>query len=231
MMKASKGNSKFKTLPLPLHPFALRTKEELFNTFTHVAGVLFTLVTAGFLFDLGLAAGWKFTLGTVLFLCGMLLMFTASSIYHWCLPGLSKQRLRIADHIGIYVMIAASYTPICIGVVDGVLGWTVFGLQWAAVVAGIFYKMAAIGKYPRFSLFVYLLLGWSVVFIAEPVYTRLTATTLWFILGEGLFYTSGTYFYAHDHRKYFHGIWHIFVLWGAVCHWVAVWTILKHVPE
>ena len=85
-------------------------------------------------------------------------------------------------------MIAASYTPICIGVVGGALGWTVFGLLWAVVVAGIIYKVKALGRYPKLSLSLYLAMGWSVVFIAEPVVSKLSLPSLLWILAEGLFY-------------------------------------------
>lgn len=124
-------------------------------------------------------------------------------------------------------MIAASYTPICIGVVGGTLGWTVFGLLWAMVIGGACYKFTAINKYPRLSLFLYLAMGWSVVFIAEPVISRLSAATLLLILLEGISYTGGTYFFAHDNRRFYHGIWHLFVLLGAFFHWMAIFTFLS----
>lgn len=205
---------------------AKRSGEEIFNTLTHLGGVAFTLGMAWIILRLGYRAGWQHAFGVTFFTSGMLLMFAASTLYHWWLPGKGKHWLRIFDHIGIYVMIAASYTPICIGVVGGALGWTVFGLLWVAVIAGACYKIAAIGKYPRLSLLLYLLMGWSVVFIAVPVCRNLTATSLLLILAEGLFYTGGTYFFAHDHRPYFHGIWHLCVLAGAVSHWAAVLSIL-----
>ena len=204
-----------------------RTNEEIFNTATHLAGVILTLSLAWIILNLSYRTNWQYAFGVTFFTCGMLIMFAASTIYHWWMPGKGKRFLRVFDHIGIYIMIAASYTPICIGVVGGALGWTVFGLLWAAVVGGAFYKITAINKYPKLSLFIYLVMGWSIVFIAEPVYEKLSATSLTFILCEGLFYTSGTYFFAHDYRHYYHGIWHIFVLLGAVCHWAAIVTILS----
>ena len=99
-----------------------RSSEERFNTFTHLGGVLFTLGAAWIILKLGYESNWKNAFGTTTFTCGMLLMYAASSLYHWCLPGKCKQRLRILDHISIYVMIAASYTPVCIGVVGGAVG-------------------------------------------------------------------------------------------------------------
>ncbi len=204
-----------------------RSKEEIFNTLTHFAGVIITLGIAWIIIWLGYSAGWKHAFGVTFFTVGMLLMFSFSTLYHWWPEGKGKRVLRILDHISIYVMIAASYTPICIGVVGGALGWTVFGLLWAVVGGGIAYKIAAINRYPKLSLTLYLIMGWSIIFIAHPVLQKLTALPLLFILLEGLFYTSGTYFFARDekHRGY-HGIWHLFVLAGAVAHWAAVLTIL-----
>ena len=204
-----------------------RSAEERFNTLTHLAGVVFTLIAAWFILRLGYQAGWKNAFGTIFFTCGMLLMYAASTLYHWWMPGRGKRCLRVLDHISIYVMIAASYTPICIGVVGGAVGWTVFGILWGVALGGAVYKIAALGRWPRLSLLLYLVMGWTFVFIAEPVCTRISTPALICLLFEGLFYTSGTYFFAHDSRRFYHGIWHIFVLLGSVSHWLAILFILS----
>ena len=204
-----------------------RSAEERFNTLTHLAGVVFTLIAAWFILRLGYQSGWKNAFGTTFFTCGMLLMYAASTLYHWWMPGRGKRCLRVLDHISIYVMIAASYTPICIGVVGGAVGWTVFGILWGVALGGAVYKIAALGRWPRLSLLLYLVMGWTFVFIAEPVCTRISTPALICLLFEGLFYTSGTYFFAHDLRRFYHGIWHIFVLLGSVSHWLAILFILS----
>lgn len=204
-----------------------RSAEERFNTLTHLAGVVFTLIAAWFILRLSYQAGWKNAFGTTFFTCGMLLMYAASTLYHWWMPGRGKRCLRVLDHISIYVMIAASYTPICIGVVGGAVGWTVFGILWGVALGGAVYKIAALGRWPRLSLLLYLVMGWTFVFIAEPVCTRISTPALICLLFEGLFYTSGTYFFAHDSRRFYHGIWHIFVLLGSVSHWLAILFILS----
>lgn len=204
-----------------------RSGEERFNTLTHLIGVVFTLAAAWFILKLGYGSNWKNAFGTTFFTCGMLLMYAASTLYHWAMPGKAKRRLRIFDHISIYVMIAASYTPICVGVVGGALGWTVFGILWGVALGGAVYKLTAMDRYPRLSLFLYLLMGWSFIFMAEPVCSRLSTRALCAILAEGLFYTSGTWFFAHDSKPYFHGVWHIFVLLGSVAHWLAILFILS----
>lgn len=205
---------------------ARRSTEELFNTCTHLAGVIFALTTAYVTLKPAFACGPALAMGVTCFTVAMLLMYAASTLYHWWMPGVVKRRLRVLDHISIYTMIAASYTPICIGVVGGTLGWTVFGIQWAVAVGGTIYKITAIDKWPRLSLFIYLVMGWTFVFVAEPVCSRITSGTLIALLSEGFFYTAGTYFFAHDNRPYYHGIWHIFVLLGSVAHWTAILLIL-----
>ena len=165
-------------------------------------------------------------MGVIFFIVGMFLMFLSSTIYHWLKPGRVKQIMRKLDHISIYVMIACSYAPICLGVVGGWLGWTVFGFLWAVVLGGTFYKIYAIGKWPRLSLALYLLMGWSVLLILKPVMDRLEPISMLLLVAEGIFYTSGTYFFAHDSKPHFHAVWHIFVLLGAMAHWLAVLTIV-----
>lgn len=165
--------------------------------------------------------------GVIFFIVGMFLMFLSSTIYHWVHPGIAKDVLRKLDHISIYVMIACSYTPICVGVVGGWIGWTVFGVQWAAVIGGTFYKIFALGKYPKLSLALYLVMGWSVLLVIEPVMSRLSWLAISFLFAEGLFYTAGTYFFANDNKLHFHAIWHVFVLLGAISHWSVVLCVIN----
>lgn len=207
----------YKTL-CPVH-------DELGNTWTHLIGAVFALSSIWMAWP-AVAVSWEMAFGVIFFIVGMFLMFLSSTVYHWVHPGHLKQVLRKCDHISIYVMIACSYTPICIGVVGGWIGWTIFGVQWALVIAGAVYKMVAIGKYPRLSLALYLLMGWSVLFVFQPVVQQLSALSLSLLLAEGLLYTAGTYFFAHDDRRHYHAIWHVFVLLGAMAHWGVVLSIL-----
>ncbi|MBO4906346.1 MAG: hemolysin III family protein [Bacteroidaceae bacterium] len=195
------------------------------NTWTHLVGAVFALTSMWVIWP-AVNAGWQMAMGVIFFISGMFLMFLSSTIYHWLRPGVVKRAMRKVDHISIYVMIACSYSPICLGVVGGWLGWTVFGLLWAVVIGGTFYKIYAIGKWPKLSLALYLVMGWSVLLIAKPVMERLEVITMLLLLAEGLLYTSGTYFFAHDSKPHFHAVWHVFVLLGAMAHWLAVLTIV-----
>ena len=195
------------------------------NVLTHLVGVVFALSSV-WLVWLAAKVSPQMLFGVVCFLVGMFFMFLSSTAYHWVHGRRLKRVLRKCDHISIYVMIACSYTPILVGVVGGWLGWTVFALQWLAVIAGAVYKIVALGRYPRLSLAIYLVMGWSIVFIARPVLSALTPATLWLLLAEGIAYTAGTYFFAHDDRPHYHAVWHLFVLLGAIAHWGAVLTLL-----
>ena len=204
-----------------------RTNEELANTWTHFAGFLFAVLTSWLLIWFGSRIDWQMTLGVSIFVGGMMMMYGCSALYHWVVRKNVKSVLRKFDHICIYVMIAASYTPICIGVVGGVLGWTIFALQWALVVAGAFYKVFALGRWPALALGIYLAMGWSIVFFIKPVVLAMNTLPVICVVAEGLFYTLGTYFYSHDReRKYYHAIWHGFVLLGSLAHWFAVLFIV-----
>jgi len=200
---------------------------EKLNTITHLIGVVFALSSIWMVWP-AVYRGWEYAFGVLFFIVGMFLMFLASTAYHWVPQehSTAKGVLRRLDHISIYVMIACSYTPICVAVIGGWLGWLVFGLQWAVVIGGVFYKVFAMGRYPRLSLALYLIMGWSVVLIIRPVMLSLTTPAMLCIVAEGILYTIGTYFFAHDDRKYYHGVWHIFVLLGAMAHWAAVLLII-----
>lgn len=152
-------------------------------------------------------------------------MFAASTLYHWWLRVRETASAYLRSYRYLYHDCCFVYSYMYWGSwrcawVDGIRTALGYGYRWG------FYKITAINKYPRLSLIIYLVMGWSVVFIAEPVYSELSITPLLFILAEGLFYTSGTYFFSHDSRPYYHGIWHIFVLLGAICHWSTVLCIL-----
>lgn len=200
------------------------------NTWTHLIGVVFALSSIWMAWP-AVYAGWQMAFGVIFFIAGMFMMFLSSTLYHWARPGKAKTILRKLDHISIYVMIACSYTPICVGVIGGTLGWFMFALQWFVVALGTVYKIIALGKYPRLSLALYLIMGWSVLLMVKPVLENMSTLSLAFLLLEGIFYSAGTYFFAHDSRRHYHAIWHIFVLLGAISHWSVVLTILLNVNK
>lgn len=203
----------------------LPSKGEQGNTWIHFIGVVFALSSIWMVWP-AIHTSWQMAFGVLFFIVGMFLMFLSSTIYHWLRPGIAKDILRKCDHISIYVMIACSYTPICVGVIGGWVGWTVFGFLWFVALVGSIVKIVAIGKRPKLSLAMYLVMGWSVLFIFPTVWAKLSALSLIFLFSEGILYTVGTYFFANDKRPHYHAIWHVFVLLGAIAHWSVILTIL-----
>ena len=153
---------------------------ERFNAFTHLAGLLMMLAISWVLIWFGYTKNWENAFGVTFFTVGMLLMYLASVTYHFWKPGTKgKLILRKLDHISIYILIASSYTPICMQLVEDnmlVEGWVSFGIIWFLALLGIFYKIFWWLQYPRLSIILYLILGWSILFFIEPV--RLSLTTL-----------------------------------------------------
>ena len=201
--------------------------EEKLNAWTHAVGIAFAVVACVLLLCKCSTCDWQYQVGVVVFAFGALMQYVASTIYHLAENPQRKDRLRIFDHVSIYVLIAASYTPVWLSILGGVVGWVGFGLMWAVAIGGLIYKLLAIGKFPRLSLIIYLVMGWSVVFVAKPVWDATPAVGLWWLLVEGLAYSGGAVFYAnHKRYRYFHLVWHLFVLMGTVAHFMFLWNTL-----
>ena len=206
--------------------------EEKANTLTHIVPLIATFVFAWPL--IALASRLQKTAprfqvpGSVLFIAGMIVMYGSSTLYHAVSEQRCKARLRIADHIAIYVMIAGSYSLICISVVGGWMGWSLFIFLWACVIAGTIGKFIALGKHPRLSLALYLAMGWVALLILYPMWQSIPHAAFFWIIAEGVFYTTGSYFFKKDEKHdYYHAIWHVFIVLGSLSHSIATWLILR----
>ena len=208
-------------------------QEEKANTWTHLVPLIVTLIIVYPLMALAVQcqiSNFKFQIaGTALFLLGMFLMFLSSTLYHIITEPKHKARLRIFDHISIYVMIAGSYSPICLTVLGGWMGWTLFIFLWACVLAGAIGKFIALGKYPRLSLALYLAMGWVALLILYPLWKHMSHAAFAWVFAEGIFYSIGAYFFNKDEEHaFYHAIWHVFITLGAASHTVATWLILNN---
>ena len=206
--------------------------EEKANMLTHLFPTLTTLAIAWPLLRLAYQSEiihHKFEIvGTALFLLGMLLMFLSSTLYHAVTEPFHKARLRIFDHISIYVMIAGSYSIICLSVVGGWMGISLFIFLWACVLAGAIGKFIALGKYPKLSLALYLAMGWAALLILWPMWKNMSHAAFAWVFAEGIFYTTGSYFFNKDEEHaFYHAIWHVFITLGAASHTIATWLILS----
>ena len=203
------------------------SSEEVANTLTHLFPLIGSFFVIKPLVRMALALNYFALSGTLLFLLGLVQMFAASTFYHAVQEPTIKTRLRILDHIAIYFMIAGSYSLICLYVVGGWVGWTLFIFLWTCVAAGIFGKVIALGKYPNLSLILYLAMGWVALLILKPMWLNMPHEAFWWIVAEGVFYTAGAYFFHGDEKHaYWHAIWHIFITLGAFSHTVATYLIL-----
>ncbi|HBT97251.1 MAG TPA: hemolysin III [Desulfobulbaceae bacterium] len=202
--------------------------EEIGNAISH--GVMALIILGGIAptaIHAYLRHGTLAVVGTSIFMCSLFLMFLSSSLYH-CMTVDTRQRqvMQILDHISIYVAIAGTYTPIALSVIGGWQGVAVASLQWIMVIFGILYKSIAKRKIPKVSLTIYLVMGWSIVFVA-PLFIRNASWQMQLLLlGGGVFYSAGSYFYTQKGKKFFHMVWHLFVDLGAVCHFLAVLLFL-----
>jgi hemolysin III len=202
--------------------------EELAHWATHALGAVASLAGIAWLLATAMANGagpWRAT-GGVVFGASALLLFTTSVLYHGTTSPRLKPRLRLLDHSAIYVLIAGTYTPFALGVLDGGWGWTLFGLVWGLALAGIAAKLTLGFRFPLASTLLYLAMGWIGVVAARPLMQSLTPAELGWIVAGGLVYTAGVPFYLWKKRPYAHAVWHLFVLGGVACHFVAVLSVM-----
>lgn len=198
-------------------------REEWANTLTHAVGVLAAASGGALLITLASLGGdpWRIV-GAAVFTTTLLLLYSASSLYHAARTPELKKRLKILDHAAIYLLIAGTYTPFTLGGLRGGWGWSLFGVIWGLAVGGVVFKLFSAGRFRLVSTLIYLAMGWLVLIAAGPMVRLLDASVLAWLVAGGLAYTSGTVFY-HNHRiPYSHAVWHLFVLAGSACHGVAV---------
>ncbi|MBR5695041.1 MAG: hemolysin III family protein [Paludibacteraceae bacterium] len=205
-----------------------KKKAELANTWTHGAALLIFCLMAIPLLWKGFQHGnLALNLGLFLFVAGEVMMFSSSMIYHWVKSPAKKSLLRYFDHSAIYVSIAGSYSPILLYAIGGTLGNVFFFIIWSLTILGIVYKIFFLGKYPKFSLALYLAMGWMVVILAKPIFENFPPICLWMLLGEGIAFTFGTYFFwKDDSHTYYHSVWHVLVYVGCLFHCLLLWFLL-----
>ena len=204
------------------------THEEVANTATHFLGVLLAPIMLFFLLYLIPSHSWESQFSVIVFCLGVLILYASSSIYHFILPSHAKMVMRYFDHINIYVLIAASYTPIFVCGLGGTLGWIMFAVEWLLVIAGGIFKVLCLGKHPKLSLVLYMLMGWSFIVVVVPFYNSLSSVTLGIFLAEGMLYMLGSFFFVKDSvHRYFHAIWHVFVLSGTILHFFLVLSLFQ----
>lgn len=197
--------------------------EEIANSVSHGAGFVAAAVGTPFLLaEASRAGGVADLIGAAVFALTVLLAYLASTIYHAVPWVRAKQVLRTLDHGSIFLLIAGTYTPFTLGVLRGGWGWTLFGLVWTLALAGVVMKAMGGVRFHKLSLAVYLAMGWLIIIAVGPLVERMPAAGLAWLVAGGLVYTGGVVFYALDRYRYCHFIWHLFVIAGTACHFMAV---------
>lgn len=199
-------------------------KEELANTISHALGILFCLIVIPFaLVKANQDSSLLMTLSVLVFGIGLLLVYTFSTIYHITQNQKIKKLLNIGDHISIYFLIAGTYTPIIYAYLPYKDAFNFLSIMWGIVLFGLLFKVIFKKKFEWFSLILYLIMGWMLVFIITPIKESMPNEILYWIIAGGISYTFGVYFYVKDNKRYYHAIWHVFVLLGSVLHFVAIY--------
>ncbi len=197
--------------------------EEIANSVSHGIGLLAALAAFPVLVTVALNRGDPAGIvGASVFAGTMVLLYLASTLFHALPPNRAKRVFQILDHSAIYLLIAGTYTPFTLGVLRGDWGWTLFGLVWVLAVVGTVFKALGGVRYTTFSTWVYLAMGWLVLIAAEPVWTLVPKWGLFWLLAGGIAYTAGAVCFMAERIKYFHFVWHLFVVAGTACHFVAV---------
>jgi len=198
-------------------------KGEKFNTISHLLGAVFAIVATSILVTMAGMKGdaWKI-IGFSVYGAMMIFLYLSSTIYHW-VKGPWKDLFRLLDYISIYLMIAGSYTPFTLVILTGVWRWTIFSVIWGLAFVGILQEIL-IGKKTRIlSLILYVLMGWLIVVATGPILENLPRQGFHWLVAGGIFYTAGVGVFVFDEKiPHGHGIWHLFVLAGTVCHFACL---------
>lgn len=193
------------------------------NGLTHGLGFILSILGLFLLIDLALIDGsyLKIFAFSVYGSC-LVTLYGMSTLYHSISKKPLKHILRIFDHCAIYLLIAGTYTPITLISLQGVWGWTLFATIWTLAITGIILKTIYIGRYVILSTLLYLVMGWLAIVAIEPLMQNLHPTALQWLLAGGIAYTAGVLFFALDRIRYCHTIWHVFVMTGSCCHFLAI---------
>jgi hemolysin III len=203
--------------------------EEIFNGISHAVGLIAGITATPFLILQSVRSGnVGLLVGAGIFCASIILLYLASTLYHFLPHGRAKRVFHVCDHSAIFLLIAGTYTPFALGVFDGALGWTLFGVTWGIAAVGIVLKTLIGARFPIISTSLYLFMGWIIVFVIKPLIALAPTVVVEWLVAGGLFYTAGVIFYAFDSRfRYSHFVWHLFVMVGTACHFIAVYNCVR----
>lgn len=202
-------------------------REEIVNAVTHGIGA--GLAIAGLVLLIVFAAHQgtvSHIVGFTIFGATMVVLYLASTLYHSFTHPNTKKLFRKFDHMSIFLLIAGTYTPFCLTALPGWVGWTIFGIIWSCAIIGIVLKIFFTGHHENISTFLYVVMGWLVIPAIKTLFDSVSFSTFLFLIAGGICYTAGTYFFVKDSKRYYHSIWHLFVVAGSTFHFFSVMSLL-----
>lgn len=198
--------------------------EEKINIITHGLGIPLSVIALLFLIPHALIHGDRLDLiSFIVFGISLVMVYAASTFFHSTKNPKLRRRFNIFDHASIYVLIAGTYTPFALITLEGRVGWTIFGVVWTLAVIGIIFKIFYIGKYQVLSTLFYVVMGWLIIAAIKPLMANLPYYGLLWLLAGGISYTIGAILYSNRKIKFNHAIFHVFVLIGSFCHFMAIY--------
>jgi len=209
---------------VPLRNWTQSVGEEVANGISHGIGLVGAIIGTPILVLAAFHHGdIPFLIGTIVFTTTMLLVYLASTLYHGWPQTKTKSLLQVIDHAAIFLLIAGTYTPFALGPLHGAGGLTMLGIVWSLALFGVIMKATrGVLRHRRLAMTLYLGTGWMALAFMRPLALAIPLSALLWLIAGGLAYTAGTLFFANERLRYGHFIWHLFVLAGSSCHFVAV---------
>lgn len=198
--------------------------EELVNAVSHGIGALFSVaaLVLTVVFSVWKGNVWG-VVSSAIYGGTLIILYTMSTLYHSFKVNNAKRVFRIIDHCSIYLLIAGTYTPYTLVSLRGSVGWTLFGVVWGSAILGIIFNSINMNKYKIISMIAYIAMGWVIVLAAKPLYESIGFSGIFWLLLGGVLYTVGAVFYViGKKRRFSHSIFHIFVLFGSLCHFFSI---------
>lgn len=208
-----------------IEPKYYASVEERINVLSHALALLLSIVGLLALISRALLHGdTAHLVGFSTFALSLIALFTASTAYHSTRAPVLRVRLRTVDHAAIYILIAGTYTPFALVTLQGSIGWILFAVIWTLALSGIALKLFFTGRFELSSTLMYVAMGWLIVFFIKPLIASFPPAGLAWLLAGGIAYTVGAVLYSMPRVPYNHAVFHIFVVAGGMCHFIAVFV-------
>ena len=205
--------------------------EEIANSITHGIGIVLAITALGVLATLSGRNGNVWHMVSVcVYGTTLILLYTASTLYHSIQHPRAKSILQTLDHSAIFLLIAGTYTPFTLISLRGPWGWSLFGVIWGLAVLGMLLQLSRLKHWRTASIVLYIGMGWAVIVAIKPLIANVATGGIVLLVLGGIAYTSGVLFYKQKHLKFHHAVWHLFVLAGSIFHFLAIlWYVLPRI--